>query len=45
MSGRLFHSVDRVSQRADKYVEHGTPIVRLVPPALRRVLLRMAKES
>lgn len=42
---RLFQPCDRQSVKSDKYVEHGTAIVKLVPAPIRRILLALAKET
>lgn len=42
---RLFHSVEHNSTHTGKYQEHGTAILKLVPPEVRKVLLKLAKED
>ena len=41
----MFHSVDNNSSKADKYVEHATAIIKLVPESIARVLRRLAAEA
>lgn len=45
MPRTLFHSVDNNSTKTDKYVPHGTAILKLVPQRVRRILLRLASEG
>jgi len=41
---RLFHSVDNNSTKSEKYLDHGTAIIKLVPEPIRKVLLKLASE-
>lgn len=41
---KLFHTVDSVSTKADKYVDHGTAISKLVPEAIAKLLRKLADE-
>lgn len=41
---RLFHSVDSNSTKAEKYLEHGTAVIKLVPQAIAKQLRKMAQE-
>lgn len=43
--GRLIQPCDRQSVKSDKYVEHGTAIIKLVSQEIRRILVRLAKEE
>ena len=41
---KLFHTVDNNSTKADKYVEHGTSVSKLIPEAIAAILRRLAAE-
>ena len=41
---RLIHSVDSLSVKAEKYVEHGTAISKLLPEELVKLLRKVANE-
>lgn len=41
---RLFHSVDSIAEKADKYQDHGTAIVKLVPKQVRDAMRALRKE-
>ena len=41
---RLVHSVDSISEKADKYQDHGTAVVKLVSQEVRNKLRALRKE-
>lgn len=41
---KLFHTVDNNSTKADKYVEHGTAVSKLVPEVIAKALRKLANE-
>lgn len=40
----LFHSVDSNSIRPEKYLEHATPVIKLIPREVRDAMRRLRKE-
>lgn len=41
----LIHPVDAISEKSEKYVNHGTKIIKLVSFATRKRLLALAKDE
>lgn len=41
---KLFHSVDSIAEKADKYQDHGTAIVKLVSKEVRDMMRALRKE-
>jgi hypothetical protein len=42
---RLVNPVDAISEKSEKYVEHGTKVIKLVSLPIRKRLLALAKEE
>ena len=41
---KLIHTVDSISTKAEKYVDHGTAVSKLIPESVAKLLRRLVGE-